>query len=80
MPFRLWVLVAGLTCHTWCIVSFQDTTARLILSVLCAFIVGVGLVIVADKFEHLEKEVAELREQVTQAEKSDELLAEKSRR
>jgi hypothetical protein len=79
MSYKLWVLVAGLISHTWCVVGFQDTAARMISSMLCAFIMGIGIVLVGDKFEHLENEVAKLREQITQPEKSDESAVENNR-
>lgn len=69
MSYRLWVLVAGLLSYTGCLVWFQDPTVKMLSSLFCAFVIGIGIVLVSDKFEHLEKEVAELQEQVAQAEK-----------
>lgn len=79
MFYKLWVLVAGLMGYSACLAFLQASVVRTILCYICAFVVGIGIVLVRDKFEHLEKEVTELREQVAQAEKSDKSTVEKTR-
>lgn len=72
MNFRLWFLIAGVMGYAGCLVQFQDLAAKAIASVFCAFIIGIGIVLVADKFDDLESEVKELREQIARIEKEEE--------
>ena len=80
MSYKLWVLVAGLMGYSGCLAFLQASVVRTILCYICAFVIGIGIVLIRDEFEHLENEVAELREQITQPEKSDESAAENNQR
>jgi uncharacterized membrane protein len=79
MSYKLCVLVTGLMGYSACLAFLQASVVRTILCYICAFVVGIGIVLVRDEFEHLENEVAKLREQITQPEKSDEPAAENNR-
>lgn len=77
MSYKLWVLVTGLMGYSACLAFLQASIVRTILCYVCAFVVGIGIVLVRDEFEHLENEVAELREQITKSEESDKPVVEK---
>ena len=70
MSYKLWVLVAGLMGYSGCLAFLQASVVRTILCYICAFIIGIGIVLIRDEFEHLENEVAELRDQVDESKKS----------
>lgn len=71
MTYRLFVLIAGVMGYIGCLVWFQDSILRTVLFIFCAFVIGVGGVLVSDKFEHLESEVDKLREQITRMEREE---------
>lgn len=79
MTYKLWVLVAGLMGYSGCLAFLPDSVVRTILCYICAFVIGIGIVLIRDEFEHLENEVAELWKQITQSEKSEESVTENNR-
>ena len=70
MSYKLWVLVAGLMGYSGCLTFLQASVVRTILCYICAFVIGIGIVLVRDEFEHLKDEVAELRNQIDESKKS----------
>ena len=70
MSYRLWVLISGVIAYIGSFVCLQShPTLRGILCMFCAFIMGVGIVLVGNKFADLKKEVEELRKQIVRMEK-----------
>ena len=57
MAYRLWVLIAGVIAYIGSFVCLQSyPTLRGILCMFCAFIMGVGIVLVGNKFDDLKSE------------------------
>jgi hypothetical protein len=70
MSYKLWVLVTGLMGYSGCLAFLQASVVRTILCYICAFVIGIGIVLVRDEFEHLKDEVAELHNQIDESKKS----------
>lgn len=69
MSYKLWVLVTGLMGYSACLAFLQASVVRTILCYICAFIVGIGIVLVRDEFEHLEERVKKLEKELKEGEK-----------
>lgn len=69
MSYRLWVLVAGLISYTGCLVWVQDPAAKMIASMFCAFVIGIGIVLVEEKFDKLEERVKKLEKELKEGKK-----------
>ena len=48
MSYKLWVLVAGLMGYSGCLAFLQASVVRTILCYICAFIIGIGIVLIRD--------------------------------
>lgn len=73
MVYRLSVLIAGVIGYIVSFVYLQShMTLGAILCMFCAFVIGIGIVLVGEKFDDLKGEVEELRKQIARMERGEE--------